>query len=71
VLLSARDIKAGLASACEARPLRPELIQLPSIGAGLGRYFQAFENRRYPYASPESDQPELTRLAGTERTLRH
>ncbi|MGO2660371.1 dCTP deaminase [Mycetocola reblochoni] len=63
MLLSDRDIKAGLASGRIALdPLDEAMVQPSSIDVRLDRYFRLFDNHKYPFIDPAQDQPELTRL---------
>ena len=63
VLLSDRDIKAGLADGRIALdPFDPAMVQPSSVDVRLDRYFRLFDNHKYPFIDPSQDQPELTRL---------
>lgn len=66
VLLSDRDIKRELISSRVGLvPHDPTMIQPSSVDVRLDRFFRLFDNHRYPYIDPASDQPQLTRLVET------
>ena len=63
MLLSDRDIKAEIdAGRVQIEPFDNSMVQPSSVDVRLDRMFRVFENHRYPYIDPASDQPELTRL---------
>lgn len=63
MLLSDRDIRAGLASGrIGLDPFADEMVQPSSIDVRIDRYFRLFDNHKYPYIDPAEDQPDLTRL---------
>ncbi len=63
MLLSDRDIAAELASGrVVLEPYDAAMIQPSSVDVRLDRWFRVFENHRYPYIDPASEQPDLTRL---------
>jgi dCTP deaminase len=64
VLLSERDIRKEIDSGCaKLEPYASELIQPSSIDVRMDRYFQVFENHKYPHIGPAS--PDLTDRGGT------
>jgi len=63
VLLSDGDFKAEIASGRVAvEPYDEGMMQPSSIDVRLDRWFRVFENHKYPYIDPRTEQPELTRL---------
>jgi dCTP deaminase len=48
-------------------PYDADMLQPSSIDVRLDRYFRLFDNHKYPFIDPASDQPELTRLVEVER----
>jgi dCTP deaminase len=63
VLLSDRDIRAELeADRMVLDPYDPSMLQPSSIDVRLDKYFRLFDNHKYPFIDPATDQPELTRL---------
>jgi dCTP deaminase len=67
VLLSDRDIKAHIEAGTVAlEPFDPTLIQPSSVDVRLDRFFRLFDNHKYPYIDPATEQPELTRLVEVE-----
>jgi dCTP deaminase len=67
VLLSDRDIRARLESGrIGLDPLDLSMVQPSSVDVRLDRFFRLFDNHKYPYIDPASDQPELTRLIETK-----
>jgi dCTP deaminase len=63
VLLSDRDIRAELeADRVVLDPYEPSMLQPSSIDVRLDKYFRLFDNHKYPFIDPATDQPELTRL---------
>ena len=63
MLLSDRDINAGLASGrLGLDPFDPAMVQPSSVDVRLDRYFRLFDNHKYPFIDPSEDQPELTHL---------
>ena len=63
MLLSDRDIRAELASGrIGLEPLDTTMVQPSSVDVRLDRWFRLFDNHKYPYIDPATDQPELTRL---------
>jgi len=43
-------------------PFDPTMVQPSSIDVRLDRFFRLFDNHKYPFIDPASEQPELTRL---------
>ena len=63
MLLSDRDLKAEIdAGRVGVEPYTEAMIQPSSIDVRLDRWFRVFENHRYPYIDPSTEQPDLTRL---------
>ncbi|MFD6141880.1 dCTP deaminase [Promicromonospora sp. CA-289599] len=63
MLLSDRDIRAELeADRVVLDPYDPSMLQPSSIDVRLDKYFRLFDNHKYPFIDPATDQPELTRL---------
>ncbi|MEU4386627.1 dCTP deaminase [Promicromonospora sp. NPDC023805] len=63
MLLSDRDIRAELeADRVVLDPYEPSMLQPSSIDVRLDKYFRLFDNHKYPFIDPATDQPELTRL---------
>jgi dCTP deaminase len=63
MLLSDRDIKSELDSGrVGLEPYDPAMIQPSSVDVRLDRFFRLFDNHKYPFIDPATDQPELTRL---------
>ena len=63
MLLSDRDIRAELADGrLGLDPFDPAMVQPSSVDVRLDRYFRLFDNHKYPFINPATDQPELTRL---------
>ena len=75
MLLSDRDIKGELdAGRVGLDPFEPGMVQPSSVDVRLDRLFRVFENHRYPFIDPATDQPELTRLvepAGDDPFILH
>lgn len=67
MLLSDGDFKAEIASGRVAvEPYDEAMIQPSSIDVRLDRWFRVFENHKYPFIDPSTEQPELTRLIEPE-----
>ena len=67
VLLSDRDIRAQIdAGRVRLDPYDPAMVQPSSVDVRLDKYFRLFDNHRYPFIDPATDQPELTRLVETD-----
>ena len=67
MLLSDGDFKAESTSGRVAvEPYDEAMIQPSSIDVRLDRWFRVFENHKYPYIDPRTEQPELTRLIEPE-----
>jgi dCTP deaminase len=67
VLLSDGDFKAELASGrVVVEPYDESMMQPSSIDVRLDRWFRVFENHKYPFIDPMTEQPELTRLIEPE-----
>ena len=63
MLLSDRDIRSETAAGhSRLDPWQPEMVQPSSVDVRLDRYFRLFDNHKYPFIDPATDQPELTRL---------
>ena len=63
MLLSDRDIRAELeAGRVVLDPYDPSMLQPSSIDVRLDRFFRLFDNHKYPFIDPATDQPDLTRL---------
>lgn len=63
MLLSDRDIRAGIASGHIALdPWDDSMVQPASVDVRLDKLFRVFENHRYSVIDPASEQPDLTRL---------
>ena len=63
MLLSDRDILAEIdAGRVALDPFDVAMIQPSSIDVRLDKYFRLFDNHKYPFIDPATDQPELTRL---------
>ncbi|GAA2003774.1 dCTP deaminase [Brevibacterium samyangense] len=62
-LLSDRDIRAQLSSGrIVLDPHDPSLVQPSSVDVCLDRSFRLFDNHKYSFIDPATEQPELTRL---------
>ncbi len=67
MLLSDGDFKAELASGrVVVEPYDESMMQPSSIDVRLDRWFRVFENHKYPFIDPMTEQPELTRLIEPE-----
>ncbi len=67
MLLSDGDFKAELASGrVVVEPYDDSMMQPSSIDVRLDRWFRVFENHKYPFIDPMTEQPELTRLIEPE-----
>ena len=63
MLLSDRDIKAQIESGrIGLDPLEMGLLQPSSMDVRLDRFFRLFDNHKYPFIDPRTEQDELTRL---------
>ena len=63
VLLSDRDIRAQVDDGrVVLDPYDAAMIQPSSIDVRLDKFFRLFDNHKYPFIDPASDQPDLTRL---------
>lgn len=63
MLLSDKDIKAQIESErIGLDPLSMDLLQPSSIDVRLDRFFRLFDNHRYAYIDPATQQDDLTRL---------
>jgi dCTP deaminase len=63
MLLSDRDIRAELASGrIGLDPLDVSMVQPSSVDVRLDSFFRLFDNHKYPYIDPATEQPDLTRL---------
>ena len=63
MLLSDRDIKAELEKGrVRLDPLDLAMVQPASVDIRLDRFFRTFENHKYAYIDPASEQEGLTRL---------
>ena len=75
MLLSDRDIRAEAASGrVRLEPYDEAMVQPSSIDVRLDRWFRVFENHRYPFIDPSTEQPDLTRLiepVGDEAFILH
>ena len=75
VLLSDRDIKSEIeAGRVKVEPFAQSMIQPSSVDVRLDRYFRVFENHKYSYIDPSSEQPDLTRMVevdGNEEFILH
>jgi len=66
VLLSDRDIKEEIAAErVRLDPFDPAMVQPSSVDVRLDRFFRLFDNHKYPFIDPATDQPELTHLIET------
>jgi dCTP deaminase len=67
-LLSDRDIKKQIEQGRVAlTPFEPAMIQPSSVDVRLDKFFRLFDNHKYPYIDPASEQPELTQLVEVEK----
>jgi len=67
MLLSDRDIRVELDSGrVVVEPFSEAMIQPSSIDVRLDRWFRVFENHKYSFIDPQTEQPELTRLLEPE-----
>jgi len=67
MLLSDREILAELtAGRIGLDPQDAEMVQPSSIDVRLDRYFRLFDNHKYSFIDPATEQPELTRLIETK-----
>ena len=67
VLLSDRDIRAQVDDGrVVLDPYDAAMIQPSSIDVRLDKYFRLFDNHKYPFIDPATDQPDLTRLVEVE-----
>ncbi|MGN6636171.1 MAG: dCTP deaminase [Oryzihumus sp.] len=63
MLLSDRDIRAQVDDGrVVLDPYDAAMIQPSSIDVRLDKFFRVFDNHKYPFIDPASDQPDLTRL---------
>jgi dCTP deaminase len=63
VLLSDRDIRAQVDDGrVVLDPYDAAMIQPSSIDVRLDKFFRLFDNHKYPFIDPATDQPDLTRL---------
>jgi dCTP deaminase len=63
MLLSDRDIKAQIESGrIGLDPLEMGLLQPSSMDVRLDKFFRLFDNHKYPFIDPKTEQDELTRL---------
>ena len=63
MLLSDKDIRAEIAAErVVLDPWDPQMVQPSSVDVRLDKYFRLFDNHKYPYIDPASEQPDLTRL---------
>jgi dCTP deaminase len=63
MLLSDRDIKAQIeAGRIGLEPLEMGLLQPSSMDVRLDKFFRLFDNHKYPFIDPRTEQDELTRL---------
>ena len=63
MLLSDRDIKAQIeAGRIGLDPLEMGLLQPSSMDVRLDKFFRLFDNHKYPFIDPRTEQDELTRL---------
>ena len=63
MLLSDRDIKAQIESGrIGLDPLEMGLLQPSSMDVRLDKFFRLFDNHKYPFIDPRTEQDELTRL---------
>ncbi|WP_019147509.1 dCTP deaminase [Timonella senegalensis] len=68
MLLSDRDIKKQIEQGRVAlTPFEPAMIQPSSVDVRLDKFFRLFDNHKYPYIDPASEQPELTQLVEVEK----
>ena len=66
MLLSDRDIKAEIAQGrVQLAPFDLAMVQPSSIDVRLDRFFRTFENHRYPFIDPATEQSDLTRPVET------
>ena len=67
VLLSDRDIRAQVDDGrVVLDPYDAAMIQPSSIDVRLDKFFRLFDNHKYPFIDPATDQPDLTRLVEVE-----
>ena len=67
MLLSDRDITAEIdAQRVRLDPYDPAMLQPSSIDVRLDKFFRLFDNHKYPFIDPSTDQPDLTRLVEVE-----
>ena len=67
MLLSDRDIHSSVAAGqIGIEPWDAAMVQPSSVDVRLDRYFRLFDNHKYPYIDPRTDQPDLTRLIEVE-----
>lgn len=67
VLLSDRDIRAQVDDGrVVLDPYDVAMIQPSSIDVRLDKFFRLFDNHKYPFIDPATDQPDLTRLVEVE-----
>lgn len=66
MLLSDRDIRREIAQGrVHVDPFDTDMVQPSSIDVRLDRLFRVFENHKYPFIDPATEQPELTRMVET------
>ncbi|HEX8970091.1 dCTP deaminase [Oryzihumus sp.] len=67
MLLSDRDIRAQVDDGrVVLDPYDVAMIQPSSIDVRLDKFFRLFDNHKYPFIDPATDQPDLTRLVEVE-----
>ncbi|WP_141790234.1 dCTP deaminase [Oryzihumus leptocrescens] len=67
MLLSDRDIRAQVDDGrVVLDPYDAAMIQPSSIDVRLDKFFRLFDNHKYPFIDPATDQPDLTRLVEVE-----
>ena len=67
MLLSDGDIKKELdAGRVKVEPFDAAMLQPSSVDVRLDRFFRVFENHKYSYIDPSSEQPDLTRMVEVE-----
>ena len=67
VLLSDRDIRAQVDDGrVVLDPYDAAMIQPSTIDVRLDKFFRLFDNHKYPFIDPATDQPDLTRLVEVE-----
>ncbi|MGZ4601514.1 MAG: dCTP deaminase [Oryzihumus sp.] len=67
MLLSDRDIRAQVDDGrVVLDPYDAAMLQPSSIDVRLDKFFRLFDNHKYPFIDPATDQPDLTRLVEVE-----